>query len=117
MSELRAAGGPAQNLPDMHSVRRLGAVGPHLTFAGAKGARDKSTRCAGLAKTADLHARIAPHGPDTVLQVTLTIAGHRPALALAPGSLALHLAELSALHLDRARVIVPIVVLIDLQLG
>ena len=98
----------------MHSVRRLGAVGPHLTFAGARGARDRSTHGAGLAITAGLHPRIAPHGPDTVLQVAFTIVGHSPALALAPGSLALRLTELSVLHLDGAIVVVPIVVLMGL---
>merc|ERR1719188_2831574 len=74
----------------------------------------KSIHCAGLAIAAGLHSPIRPHGPNAILQVAFTVVGHSPALALAPGSLAPHLAELYVLHLDRALVVVPIVVLLVL---
>merc|ERR1719291_1652569 len=96
---------------------RLGAVGhrcwprPSRARDLARGARGKSIRCAGSAIAAGLHSPIRPHGPNAILQVAFTVVGHSPPLALAPGSLAPHLAELCVLHLDRALVVVPIVVL------
>merc|ERR1719291_1589872 len=99
---------------------RLGAVGhrcwprPSRARDLARGARGKSIRCAGSAIAAGLHSPIRPHGPHAILQVAFTVVGHSPALALAPGSLAPHLAELCVLHLDRALVVVPIVVLLVL---
>merc|ERR1719291_329857 len=99
---------------------RLGAVGhrcwprPSRARDLARGARGKSIRCAGLAIAAGLHSPIRPHGPNAILQVAFTVVGHSPPLALAPRSLAPHLAELCVLHLDRALVVVPIVVLLVL---